>query len=108
MRCEVGADVVDWEAALRLERARLVRLCTRFIGDVEAAEDLAQETLLEAWRHLHKLHDPAGRAQWPSALARKVTLRWARQRGQEMARSAPLDVEADPVTPRLAEELADD
>jgi RNA polymerase sigma factor (sigma-70 family) len=75
---------------------------------VEAAEDLAQETLYEAWRHLHKLHDPEGRAQWLSAIARNVCLRWARQRGQEGARFAPLDTEADRVTPRLGEDLADD
>ena len=48
MRRKVVAHVVDWEAALRLERARLVRLCARFTGDVDAAEDLAQETLCEA------------------------------------------------------------
>ena len=33
------------------ERTRLVQLCARIVGDREAAEDLAQETLLEAWRH---------------------------------------------------------
>src|SRR5919202_4842688 len=102
---EVVADVGDWEAALRLERARLVRLCTRFAGDAEAAEDLVQETLFEAWRHAHKLHDPAARAQWLSAIARNVCLRWARRRRQEVARLAPLDAEADPVAPRLDEEL---
>ena len=105
---EVVADVVDWEAALRLERARLVRLCARFTGDVDAAEDLAQETLFEAWRHVHKLHDPAGRAQWLSAIARNVCMRWARWRSQEVARFAPRDAEVDPVTPRLEEELAND
>ena len=31
-----------------VERARLVRLCATRSGDREAAEDLAQETLLEA------------------------------------------------------------
>jgi RNA polymerase sigma factor (sigma-70 family) len=108
MRREVVADVVDWEAALPLERARLVRRCARFTGDVEAAEDLAQETLFEAWRHVHQLHDPAGRAQWLSAIARNVCLRWARRRSQEVARFAPLDANAEPVAPCLHEELADD
>ena len=32
------------------ERRRLVRLCATISGDRDAAEDLAQETLLEAWR----------------------------------------------------------
>jgi hypothetical protein len=36
------------QAEAMLERARLVRLCARLTGNVDAAEDLAQETLLEA------------------------------------------------------------
>ncbi len=50
------------ETALPFERARLVRLCAKLTGDVDAAEDLAQETLFEAWRHAHKLRDQQGRA----------------------------------------------
>ncbi len=34
--------------AMAAERARLVRLCARITGDRAAAEDLAQETFLEA------------------------------------------------------------
>src|SRR5215831_13938863 len=40
------------------QRARLIRLCSRMTGRSDVAEDLAQETLLEAWRHLHSLRDP--------------------------------------------------
>jgi DNA-directed RNA polymerase specialized sigma24 family protein len=43
------ADSVQAEAML--ERARLVRLCARLTGNIDVAEDLAQETLFEAWRH---------------------------------------------------------
>jgi len=39
-----------WEITLPQERTRLVRLCTLLTGDSAAAEDLAQETLVEAWR----------------------------------------------------------
>lgn len=78
------------EAALPRERGRLVRLCARLTGDVDAAEDLAQETLLEAWRHAHKLRNPDGLAPWLSAVARNVCLRWARARGRELARLAPV------------------
>ena len=48
------------EAALSSERARLVRLCYRLTGNLDAAEDLAQETLYEAVRNAHKLHDRSG------------------------------------------------
>ena len=74
------------------ERRRLVRLCAAITGDRDSAEDLAQETLLEAWRNAHKLHDPAGADRWLAAVARNVCRRWARRRGRDPA-AAPLDDE---------------
>jgi DNA-directed RNA polymerase specialized sigma24 family protein len=54
----VALQVVEkagsWDLALHAERARLVHLCAYLTGNGEAAEDLAQETLVEAWRHSHK------------------------------------------------------
>src|SRR5690348_13011858 len=86
LRCE--RDTQAFEAALRAERARLVRLCARITGDVDAAEDLAQETLMEAWRALGRLRDPDGLSPWLAAIARNVCLRWARERGRELAQWA--------------------
>ena len=80
------------------ERRRLVGLCAALAGDRRVAEDLAQETLLEAWRNRHKLHDPAGADRWVAAIARNVCLRWARRRGREL----PL---ADADSTELAAEL---
>jgi RNA polymerase sigma factor (sigma-70 family) len=80
---------VTSEAVLRAERARLVRLCYRFTGNLDAAEDLAQETLYEAQRNFHKLHDPTGYGKWLSAIARNVCLRWNERRGREAARLLP-------------------
>jgi RNA polymerase sigma-70 factor (ECF subfamily) len=65
-------------------RRRLVRLCAVVSGDRAAAEDLAQETLLEAWRNRHKLRDPSGVDAWLAAIARNVCHRWARRRGREL------------------------
>jgi RNA polymerase sigma-70 factor (ECF subfamily) len=79
-------DVTDetmqalWRAPMR---RRLVRLCAVISGDAGAAEDLAQETLLEAWRNAHKLHDPSGAERWLAAVARNVCLRHARRRSAE-------------------------
>lgn len=58
------------------EWSRLVRLCTQISGSSEAAEDLAQETLYEAWRHRDRLYDPQGQACWHTAIARNVCMRW--------------------------------
>ncbi len=65
------------------ERRSLVRLCARLTGDADAAEDLAQEALLEAWRHEAALRDPQKRAQWLAGIARNVCLRWGQRRGRE-------------------------
>ena len=81
-----------WRAG---RRDRLVRLCASISGDRNAAEDLAQETLLEAWRNLHKLRDPAGAEQWLAEIARNVCLRWGRRRGRDLGMLAA--VEAEPV-----------
>jgi RNA polymerase sigma-70 factor (ECF subfamily) len=71
---------------LLAERSRLIRLCTALIGNAEAAEDLAQEALIEAWRHRGKLRDDDGLSAWLSAIARNVCLRWSRQRGRDLRR----------------------
>ena len=83
-----------------VERERLVRLCAAISGSADAAEDLAQETLIEAWRNAGKLYEPEGRERWLAAIARNVCRRWARRVGLERARVAPeadWDEPADPL-----------
>jgi RNA polymerase sigma factor (sigma-70 family) len=67
-----------------LDRARLVRLCAAISGDRHAADDLAQETLLEAWRIRSRLREPAGFEPWLSAIARNICRRRARRLGREL------------------------
>jgi RNA polymerase sigma factor (sigma-70 family) len=97
----------QFEAALQAERARLVRLCARLSGDPYAAEDLAQETLIEAWRQRQRLHDPSGYAQWLSAIARNICLRWARQHGRERAHLIDVPSGNDSTRPSVVEQLPD-
>ncbi|HLZ58043.1 MAG TPA: RNA polymerase sigma factor [Ktedonosporobacter sp.] len=81
------------EPMLADERTRLVRFCAHISGNLDAAEDLAQETLLEAWRNQHKLADQGqaeSRVKWLLAIARNVCLRWARSHGRDLAHLAPL------------------
>ena len=78
-------------AWLDSERRRLVRLCAAITGDHSVAEDLAQETLLEAWRHRDRLREPSGADRWLSAIARNVCHRWARRRGRDSVLVGDLD-----------------
>jgi RNA polymerase sigma factor (sigma-70 family) len=86
------------ETMLASERTRLIRLCARLTGSPDAAEDLAQETMLEAWRNLHKLrdhHDAESWAKWLSAIARNVCMRWIRSRSSDLAHFTSLNAGAD-------------
>lgn len=74
-------------------RARLVHLCAAVVGDTAAAEDLAQEALLEAWRLQHRLTDPVGADAWLNAIARNVCRRHLRSRGHD--RTVPTDTVPD-------------
>lgn len=84
-------SVAENGARLAAERSRLVGLCYRLTGNLDAAEDLAQETLLEAFRNAHKLHDPSGYSRWLSAIARNVCRRWNQDRGRETSVRATPD-----------------
>ena len=89
------------------ERTRLVRLCAAITGDREVAEDLAQETLFEAWRHLEGLRDPQKRSQWLTGIARNICRRWRRQRGLDLARYVPLEDPTEQEGVRAEEGFAD-
>jgi RNA polymerase sigma-70 factor (ECF subfamily) len=80
------ADELASDQRLLAERTRLVRLCASFTGSVVAAEDLAQETLVEAWRLRERVVDRDGLSSWLTAIARNVCLRWCRQRTRDIRR----------------------
>src|SRR3954447_25225961 len=77
---------LSFEEMLASERPRLVRLCARLSGSNEAAEDLAQEVLLVAWRHAARLHAPEDCGAWLSGIARNICLSWSRRHYREQAR----------------------
>ena len=89
-RCQAHLGRADDETTWERERPRLVRLCATITGDPSAAEDLAQETLLEAWRHRDSVREPDRHAQWLTGIARNVCFRWVRHRGRDLAHLAPL------------------
>jgi len=95
----------DMDEVLVGERARIVGLCARLTGNVDVAEDLAQEVLLEAWLCIERLRDVEQFSHWLSGIARNVCLRWARKQGRYLAHLAqqPIDQEMP-----LEEQLADD
>jgi RNA polymerase sigma-70 factor (ECF subfamily) len=102
-----------WETLI-YERTRLVGLCATLTGNRDAAEDLAQETLYEAWKHRHELRERDRAAQWLSGIARNVCLQWRQRARREAVRHPILPSAQGPIWAEdhppsaVVETLADD
>ena len=78
-------------AELYDRRARLIRaVCYDATQDIHAAEELAQEVFLRAYRDLRRLHTPDKFASWLVGIARQVCREWRRKRGREKRAMAGL------------------
>jgi RNA polymerase sigma factor (sigma-70 family) len=81
------AFIEQWMAAARPRLLHLAR--SNGFAD-EAADEIAQETLLEAWRHLDALTRPDGFQAWLSAICRNVCRRHRRAYHLLAQREIPL------------------
>src|SRR5690349_17842070 len=78
------------------QRLRLLRLARVHGVAPDSADDVAQETLLEAWRRCADLSSTAGRDAWLAAICRNVARRHLRASGRRARRQSPL---AEPPAP---------
>jgi hypothetical protein len=62
---EANPRRVEIEHEIAQARPRLLRLARAHGLPLDAAHEVVQGTLLEAWRHLDALSDPAGFQLWP-------------------------------------------
>ena len=79
----------DLNSLLAEARPRLARLARLHGATADEAEDIAQETLLTAWRSLDRLRDSTRFDAWLDGICRNIGRRVARQRASEIARLAP-------------------
>ncbi len=75
---------------LAAARPRLTRLARLNGATADQAEDIAQETLLTAWRSLDHLRDTSRFDAWLDGMCRNICRRVARQRNHEQEWSPPL------------------
>ena len=70
---------------------RVARWCLRFVGDRDAAADLAQDVFLQAHRHLGSFRGTSRFSTWLYAIARNESLNRIKRRGPPMDREEVLE-----------------
>src|SRR5687768_14333891 len=65
-----------YEQLVRRHAARVTAVCHARVGRADAAEDLAQETLLRGWRGLASLAEPGKFGAWLCGIASRTCLDW--------------------------------
>ncbi len=91
-RPAASADLptVRIEQWMTTARPRLLRVARAHGLPLDAANEVVQETLLEAWRHLDALSAPEGFQAWLSAICRNVCRRYGRAHRLLAQRELPL------------------
>ncbi len=79
------------EHLLTSARPRLLHLVRRQGVPLESAEDIVQQTCIEAWRHLDHLRAPASLDAWLDGICRNLYLRWPRVQGSTEKRQVSLE-----------------
>jgi RNA polymerase sigma-70 factor, ECF subfamily len=91
--CPPDSDTVTWfEQVLVPESTPALRRYVRRLlpGDEHRAEDIVQETMLRAWRHVTTLAATRSPQAWLSRVARNLTVDWARRHA-----ARPYEVDED-------------
>jgi RNA polymerase sigma-70 factor (ECF subfamily) len=79
-------------------RVPLVGFVLPFVnGDVQAAEDVVQETMLRGWQHAAEL-SPERERSWLHTVARNIAISSYHRRRRARPREVPLDERALPIT----------
>jgi RNA polymerase sigma-70 factor (ECF subfamily) len=71
----VPAEHQDFAALVAAHGNDLRRYAVWLAGDRHVAEDLVQETLLRAWKSLHRLHKPQAAKSWLLTILRRENAR---------------------------------
>ena len=95
-----AGDAAAFERIFERYGRAILRFLHDMVGDSETAEDLAQETFVRAYQHLHELRQPDKLSTWLFGIARNV----ARESLRKRQRERPLmDIQEDAqvANPRL-------
>ena len=77
-----GGDQRAFEALVVADQPRLYRLAYGILRDLQLAEDATQQTLLDIWRDVSRLRDPAKYEGWSYRLLVRICYAEAKRQSQ--------------------------
>lgn len=93
VRQTLDGRTAAYEELVRRWAARVLALCHAKVGSADAAEDLAQETLLRGFRALGTLCEPDKFGAWLHGIAERVCLDWLKSKRNHQVTFGVLDGE---------------
>lgn len=79
-------DTSAFEALLRQHRTSVLNLARRIVGDPDAAQDVAQETFISAWRQLPRFRGGAAFSTWLYRITVNAARGYLRSHSRRLAR----------------------
>ena len=87
VRQTLGGETAAYEELVGRWAARIVACCHAKVRSVDAADDLAQETLVRGFRFLPALDDPDKFGPWLRGIAQRTCLDWLKAKARRRFRS---------------------
>ena len=83
-----------YEVLVRRWSARLTAYVRSRVGNSEAAEDIAQDALLKAYRSLNSLAEPAKFGSWLLSIAHRASIDWLKAKSRGEVQLGDMDIRA--------------
>jgi RNA polymerase sigma-70 factor (ECF subfamily) len=96
VRQAMAGRATAYEQLVRRWAARVLAVCHARVGRADAAEDLAQETLVRGWRALATLEDAARFGPWLCGIATRACLDWLKSPKRGETTMSALDHDGRP------------
>jgi RNA polymerase sigma-70 factor (ECF subfamily) len=74
-----GGDLEAFALLVDRYQERVLAAAWHLVGDRDAADDLAQDTFVEAFRHIGRLRDPSRLGGWLHGIAQRLCYKWLRR-----------------------------
>lgn len=89
----LGGDTGAFGRLVDLYQGAVYATAYYYVGRHGAAEDIAQESFLQAYKSLRRLKDPNSFGPWIREITSRTAVNWLRRNGSRLQREAPLPFE---------------